>query len=69
MINLSWDSVIRIATRYGLGGPVIESQWKGRDFLHPSGPDLGPKHLFIQWVPGLSRRYSDKELVLKTQPI
>ena len=27
--------------RYGLDGPVIESQW-GRDFPHPSRPAQGP---------------------------
>jgi hypothetical protein len=53
--GLDQDSMVRIATRYGLGSPGIASQWKGGDFLHPSGPDLGPKHLSIQWLPGLSR--------------
>ena len=33
------DSVDGIATRYGLEGPGIESQW-GRDFLHLSRPAL-----------------------------
>jgi hypothetical protein len=36
----SRDSVVGIATRYGLDGPRIESQW-GRDFPHPSRPVLG----------------------------
>ena len=35
------DSVVGIATRYGLDGAEIESRW-GRDFPHPSGPALGP---------------------------
>ena len=35
------DSVVGIATRYGLGGPGIESRW-GRDFPQPSRPALGP---------------------------
>jgi hypothetical protein len=43
-----WDSVVGIATRYGLDGPGIESRW-GRDFPHPSRPAL------VQWVAGLSR--------------
>jgi hypothetical protein len=30
------DSVVGIATRYGLDGPGIESRW-GRDFSQPSG--------------------------------
>jgi hypothetical protein len=46
------DSAVSIATRYGLGGPGIESRW-GRDFLHPSRPALGPTQPPIQWVPGL----------------
>jgi hypothetical protein len=35
------DSSVGIATRYGLDGPGIESQWE-RDFPHPSRPALGP---------------------------
>ena len=35
------DSVVGIATRYGLDGPGVESRW-GRDFPHPSRPALGP---------------------------
>jgi hypothetical protein len=35
------DSSVGIATRYGLVGPGIESQW-GRDFPQPSRPALGP---------------------------
>jgi hypothetical protein len=35
------DSVVGIATRYGLDGPGIESRW-GRDFSQPSRPALGP---------------------------
>ena len=46
------DSSVSIATRYGLGGPGIESRW-GRDFPHPSIPALGPTQPPIQWVPGL----------------
>jgi hypothetical protein len=46
------DSVVGIATRYGLDGPGIESRW-GRDFPHPSRPTLGPTQPPIQWVPGL----------------
>ena len=44
------DSVDGIATRYGLDGPGIESQWK-RDFPHPSGPAQGPSQPTVQWVP------------------
>jgi hypothetical protein len=44
-------SVVGIATRYGLDGPVIESRW-GLDFPHLS---LGPTQPPVQWVLGLSR--------------
>ena len=51
--KVGWDSSVGIATRYGLDGPGIESQW-GRDFPHPSGPALGPTQPPVRWVPGLS---------------
>jgi hypothetical protein len=47
-------SSVGIATRYGLDGRGIESQW-GRDFPRLSRPALGPTKPPIQWVPGLSR--------------
>ena len=34
------DSSVGIATRYGLGGPGIESRW-WRDFPHPYRPAPG----------------------------
>jgi hypothetical protein len=46
------DSVVGIATRYGLDGPAIESRW-GRDFPQLSRPALGPIQPPVQWVPGL----------------
>ena len=46
------SSSVRIATRYGLDGPGIES-WCGRDFPHLSRPALGPTQPAIQWVSGL----------------
>jgi len=45
-------SSVGIATRYGLGGPGIESRWGGgRDFPHPSRPALRPTQPPIQSVP------------------
>jgi transposase-like protein len=35
------ESVVGIATRYGLYGPGILSPW-GREFSHPSRPIVGP---------------------------
>ena len=46
------DNLVGIATCYELDGPGIESR-RGRDFLHPSGPALGPNQSPMQWVPGL----------------
>jgi hypothetical protein len=40
------DSLVDIATRYGLDGPKIESRWMGV-FPHPA---LGPSKPPIQWV-------------------
>jgi hypothetical protein len=53
-IKFRQDSSVGIATRYGLGGVGIESQWR-RDFPHLSRPALGPSQPPIQWVPALSR--------------
>jgi hypothetical protein len=44
------DSSVGLATRYGLEGSRIESQW-GRDFQHPSKPLLRLTHPHIQWTP------------------
>ena len=62
------DTSIGIATRYGLDGPGIECRW-GRDFRQPSRPALGPTQPPVQWVPGLSRRESDRGVALTTHPI
>jgi len=53
-VNNGQDRAVRIATRYGLDGPGMESRW-GRDFPHPSRPVLGPTQSPIQRVPGHSR--------------
>ena len=53
-ISVGRDSSVGIATRYGLDGPGIESQWGAR-FSAPvqTGPGAHPAP--VQWVPGLSR--------------
>jgi hypothetical protein len=44
------DSIVSIATHYGLDGPEIESRW-GRNFLHMSRQALGPSLLYNgYWV-------------------
>jgi hypothetical protein len=50
--NVGRNSIVGIATRYGLDGPGIESPW-GRDFPHPFRPAMEPTQPPIQWVPGL----------------
>ena len=41
------DSVVGIATRYGLDSPGIEASW-GRDFPRPSRTAPGPIQLLVQ---------------------
>ena len=50
-----WDSVVGVATRYGLDGPGLEPRW-GRDFPEPmeTGPEVQPAS--VQWVSGLFAR-------------
>jgi hypothetical protein len=43
------DSVVDIATPYGLDCKEIESLWR-RDFLYPSRPSLGPTQSPIQGI-------------------
>ena len=47
------DSSVGIATRYGLGGPGIESRWGAR-LSAPVQTDLGPTQLPTQRIPGIS---------------
>ena len=62
------DSAVGIATRYGLTGPGIEFRW-GRNFPHPSIPDLGPTKPPIQWIVGLfSGDKADPGVAVITQP-
>ena len=49
------DSLVGVATRYGLNGRGIESRW-GREFPHPSRLALVPIQPATQWVPGLFPR-------------
>jgi len=53
------DSVVGIATRYGLDYPKIESRL-GRDFPHPSRRALGPTRPPILWVPGLCQAFTSR---------
>ena len=54
-------------TRYGLGGPEIESWWR-RDFPHLSRPALGPTQPPVQWVPGISGRKVTGAWLWQTTP-
>jgi hypothetical protein len=47
---LTRQSVVGIATGYGLDGPGIESRW-GLDFPYPSRTAPQPIHLTVKWVP------------------
>jgi hypothetical protein len=61
------DSAVSIATRYGLEGPGIESQW---DEIFRTYPDRlrGPPTP-VQWVPGLSRGKDGRGVMLTTHPL
>ena len=52
--GVSLESEVGTDTRYGLGGPGIESRW-GQDFPQSSRQALGPNQPPVQWVLGLSR--------------
>jgi len=48
------DSLVGIAARYTLDGPVIEFQW-GWDFQYPFRRALGSTQPPLQWEPVLFR--------------
>jgi hypothetical protein len=50
--NVTRDTSVGIAIRYGPDGQGIESRWR-RDFPHPSRPALGPTQPPTQWILGL----------------
>jgi len=41
--RVGWDSIVSIATQYGLDSPGTEYRWR-RDFPHPSRLAVGPTH-------------------------
>ena len=49
------DSVVGIATLYGLDGPELEPRW-GRDFPHSSRPAFGLSQPPVQGLPLLVPR-------------
>jgi hypothetical protein len=55
MIQVDWDSVVVIATFYGLDSPEIKSGW-WQDFLHPFRLALMLTQPPVQWVLGLLPR-------------
>jgi hypothetical protein len=65
---VDWDSVVGIATPYGLDGVGIESCWGERDFPHSFRPVLGPTQPPIQWVRGHSRGLGGRVVALTTHP-
>jgi hypothetical protein len=55
--DVGWASSDGIVTRYGLDGPVIESQW-GEIFLTRPDWSWGPPSLLYNWygsLPGIRR--------------
>jgi hypothetical protein len=46
------NTIVAIATRYGMDGPRIESWWR-RDFPQQSRPDREHIQSSVQWVQGL----------------
>jgi hypothetical protein len=51
VVNVGLDSVVGMATCYGLDSSGIESRWEAR-FSTSSGPAVGPNQLPAQRVPG-----------------
>jgi len=62
------DSAVGIATRYGLGGPGIESRLGAKvSVSFQTGPGAHPASYTM--VPGISRRQSGQGVTLNTHPI
>jgi hypothetical protein len=61
------DGSVGIVTGYWLDGPRIESRW-GRDIPHTSSRALELTQPPIQWVPGLSREKSGRNVGFNHPP-
>ena len=68
LCGTSRDSLVDIATQYGLDGQGIESPLL-RNFPYLSRLALGPTQPPIHWVPGHSRDYSGRGVALITRHI
>jgi hypothetical protein len=64
---VGWDSIVWVATRYGLDFLGIKSWWK-RDFLHYSRLSLGPIQPLVQWIMCHSQQSNGSQVVALISP-